>query len=34
LRLAIDRGGPGEFDKGEEIDLNGFGIQVWGATGG
>jgi hypothetical protein len=30
LRLAIDRGGPGEFDKGEDLDLNGFGIQVWG----
>lgn len=30
LRLSIDRGGPGEFDKGEDLDLNGFGIQVWG----
>ncbi len=30
VRLSIDRGGPGEADKGEDIDLNGFGIQVRG----
>lgn len=30
LRLSIDRGGPGEAEKGEDIDLNGFGIQIWG----
>jgi hypothetical protein len=30
VRLALDRGGPGETDKGEDIDLNGFGVQVWG----
>jgi hypothetical protein len=30
LRLSLDRGGPGEAEKGEEIDLNGFGIQIWG----
>ena len=29
LRLALDRGGPGETDKGEDIDLNGFGLAVW-----
>ena len=29
LRLALDRGGPGENEKGEDIDLNGFGISVW-----
>ncbi len=34
LRLVIDRGGPGEIDKGEDLDLNGFGIQVWGAVEG
>src|SRR5579872_1515961 len=34
LRLAIDRGGPGEIDKREDLDLNGFGIQVWGAGEG
>ncbi len=30
LRLSIDRGGPGDAEKGEDIDLNGFGVQVWG----
>jgi hypothetical protein len=30
VRLGLDRGGPGESEKGEDIDLNGFGIQVWG----
>lgn len=31
LRLSIDRGGPGEPDKGEDVDLNNFGVCVWGA---
>jgi hypothetical protein len=30
IRLGLDRGGPGEAEKGEDIDLNGFGVQVWG----
>jgi len=30
VRLSIDRGGPGEAEKGEDIDLNGFGVQVLG----
>jgi hypothetical protein len=30
IRLALDRGGPGEMDKGEDIDLSGFGIQIHG----
>jgi len=30
LRLGLDRAGPGETEKGEDIDLNGFGVQVWG----
>lgn len=30
LRLSIERGGPSESEKGEDIDLNGFGVQVWG----
>lgn len=30
VRLAIDRGGPNDAEKGEDIDLNGFGVQVWG----
>jgi hypothetical protein len=29
LRLGLDRGGPGEGDKGEDIDLQGFGLRVW-----
>ena len=29
LRLGLDRGEPGEPDKGEDIDLDGFGVQVW-----
>ena len=33
VRLSLDRGGPGEAEKGEDIDLNGFGIQVWGEKG-
>jgi hypothetical protein len=31
LRLSLERGGPGEPDKGEDIDLEGFGLQVPGA---
>ncbi|MBX9628315.1 MAG: hypothetical protein K2X82_31235 [Gemmataceae bacterium] len=30
VRLSLDRGGPGDGEKGEDIDLNGFGVQVWG----
>ncbi|MGL6094492.1 MAG: hypothetical protein ACRC7O_01655 [Fimbriiglobus sp.] len=30
VRLALDRGGPGEAEKGEDVDLNGFGLCVWG----
>lgn len=30
LRVSIDRGGPGEPDKGEDIDLEGFGLRIWG----
>jgi hypothetical protein len=29
LRLGLDRGEPGEPDKGEDIDLDGFGLQIW-----
>ena len=32
LRVGLDRGGPGEDDKGEDIDLNGFGPRIWGET--
>ncbi|HEV3235961.1 MAG TPA: hypothetical protein VGZ25_03170 [Gemmataceae bacterium] len=32
LRLSLERGGPGETEKNEDIDLEGFGIRVWGNT--
>jgi hypothetical protein len=34
LRVSLDRGGPGEPDKGEDIDLQGFGLRIWPAAGG
>jgi hypothetical protein len=30
LRLGLERGVPGEAEKGEDIDLEGFGFQIWG----
>ena len=30
LRVSLERGGPGEPNKGEDVDLEGFGLQVWG----
>ena len=30
LRVSIERGGPGEPDKGEDVDLQGFGVRIWG----
>jgi len=33
LRVSLDRGGPGEPEKGEDIDLEGFGMRIWGDTG-
>jgi len=29
LRLGIDRGSPDDGDKGEDIDLHGFGVRFW-----
>jgi hypothetical protein len=34
LRLSLDRGSPEEPDKGEDIDLNGFGVRIWGEEHG
>lgn len=31
LRASIDRGGPGEGEKGEDFDFEDFGIRIWGA---
>ena len=30
LRLSIERGGPNDAEKGEDIDLHGIGVQIWG----
>jgi hypothetical protein len=29
LRVSLERGGPGEGDKSEDLDLEGFGVQIW-----
>ena len=31
LRVSLERGGPGDPEKGEDIDLEAFGIQIWPA---
>lgn len=31
LRLSLERGSPSEPERGEDIDLNGFGFRVWRA---
>jgi hypothetical protein len=33
LQASVERGGPGESDKGEDIDLEGFGLRIWGEAG-
>jgi hypothetical protein len=33
LRISLERGGPGDPDKGEDIDLQGFGLRIWGENG-
>lgn len=30
LRVGIEQGGPGDAEKGEDIDLEGFGFRIWG----
>jgi hypothetical protein len=32
LRFAIERGGPQDPDKGEDVDLEGFGLRIWGES--
>jgi hypothetical protein len=32
VRVSVDRGGPGEEEKGEDIDLEGFGLRIWADT--
>jgi hypothetical protein len=31
LRLTLERGSPADGERGEDIDLNGFGFRVWRA---
>lgn len=33
VRVSLDRGGPADMEKGEDVDLNGFGIRFWGVDG-
>ena len=33
IRVSLDRGGVGEPDKGEDLDMEGFGLQVPGNAG-
>lgn len=32
LRLGLERGGPGEQEKAEEVDLDGFGLEITGGS--
>lgn len=32
LRVSLDRAAPGDEEKGEDIDLNGFGLRIWGES--
>lgn len=34
IRVSLERGGPGEADKGEFVDLEGFGLRIWGNAPG
>src|SRR5262249_30986296 len=34
LQVSVDRGGPGEPETGEDIDLEGFGFRIWGEDAG
>jgi hypothetical protein len=33
LRVALERGGPGDGDKTEDVDFSGFGISFWNDRG-
>ncbi|MFL5244618.1 MAG: hypothetical protein ACJ8FY_21160 [Gemmataceae bacterium] len=33
VRVTLERGGPGEAEKGEDLDLEGFGMRFWGNGG-
>ncbi len=29
LRMSLERGGPGDADRGEDLDLHGFSFKIW-----
>lgn len=33
IQVSVERGGPGEQEKGEDLDLEGFGLRIWGDKG-
>src|SRR5262249_20403235 len=33
LRLGVERGGPDDSSHSEDIDLEGFGVRIWGERG-
>jgi hypothetical protein len=34
LRASVDRGGPAEPEKGEDVDFEGFGLRIWAEQAG
>jgi hypothetical protein len=32
VRVNVERGGPGEADKGEDVELEGFSVRIWPAN--
>ncbi len=34
LRAGVERGGPSDADKGEDVDLEDFGLRIWGESTG
>ena len=32
LRISLERGGPGDGEKGEDFELESFGMQIWPTT--
>jgi len=32
IRVGIERGGPGDGEKGEDVDLEGFNLRFWGES--
>ena len=34
VRVSLEQGGPSEAEKGEDIELQGFGLRIWSEKGG